>query len=831
MRSIFLLIAIFFSTQAILAQNTIVEGVVIDKITKEPLPYATVQFYGTAIGTTTDLDGNFKLETDDLILNNIEVNYLGYDLKKVKIKPGKLNEVIIKLEEQAAKIKTVVIKAKRKTKKDPAAIALYKRIMRNKDRNNPSSFNSYRYEEYVKTQFDVHNIKEKLTKRKILKPIDFIFENMDTTEDGTPYLPLLLKEKLSTVEYRKDIEKTKRTVKADQFSGVDNENLSESVDFGFPEMDIYQNTIELGGKGFVSPFARNATLTYKYFLTDSTTVDDRYCYKLDFTPRRKGDLAFTGSAWIDKETAAVKKIDVYVLEQINMNYLSGLKVQQEYTYLNNKAWFKNKEQMEIIANLTESKKHQAVRITRKAFIYDIEVDIKIKRKYFEGDALVIQEGYSKRNEDFWNENRKIELTETEANIYTYVDRIKETKAFKVGKYIGHSIGTGYFNIGALEVGRWLQFWSYNALEGNRYRIGLRTDPRKFRDKLSVEGYVAYGDKDKLFKYHLGSKIHLKRVNKKWHMVGGHYRYDWSDYNFRNSYMTHDHTITSLLRSRPLDNLFLIREANIFYEKEWFRGFTNKFSGTHKNIYQWEGSSFDVLQNNEEATESLQEGGAIQAVELMVNTRWALNEVFRNRGGGFERESVDINAPVINATYTVGLKGVLGGDYAYHKLGASFSQKIVTKFGRTYYTLGAEKIFGEVPYPLLKIHKGNRSLMFNRQSYNMMDDLEFVNDAYTHFETRHYFDGFILNAIPLIKKLKMRTNIFAKGIYGTLSEANQSLLSEEVNLNDLNGYYAEAGFGVENIAKLVNLHFIWRLTQRNDPNVPKFGVKLYIAPSF
>lgn len=826
----FLYLILLCTSSIIFAQTTTVQGIVIDKSTKEPLPFATIQFSGTAVGTTTDIDGNFSMETDDLSLTHLIVNYLGYNIKEVKIKPGKENIETIKLTEESTKLKTVVIKAKRKTKKDSKAIALYKRVVANKDKNSPNNYDSYSYEEYIKTQFDVHNIKEKLTKRKVLKPIDFIFENMDTTADGTVFLPLLLKEKLSTVKYRKDIEKNKRIVKADQFSGVDNDNLSDQVDFTFPEIDIYQNTIDLGGKGFVSPFAKGATITYKYFLTDSTSIDDRFCYKLEFTPRRKGDLAFTGAAWIDKETAALKSIDVYVLESINVNFLSGLKLKQDYGNLGENNWFKNFEQMEIIANITESKKHQAVRVTRSTYLYDIIVNEQIAKNEFDGDVLVLEDGYSKRKNDFWQENRHIELSETEEDIYHYVDKIKETKAYKNVRYIGESLGTGYFNVGPIEIGRWYQFWSRNELEGNRYRLGIRTNPKQFRDRFSIEGYGAYGDKDKLFKYHIGGKFHLKRENKKWHMLGMHYRYDWSDYNFRNSYMTHDHTLGSLLRSRPLDNLFLIREGKVFYEKEWIRGFTNKFNVIHKTVYEWP-NSFTFQENVSESIETNKGNDAFQALEASAGFRWGLDQVFRNFGGGFEREQVDINAPVINFNYTIGIKGLLGSDYTYHKLSADFSQKITTKIGRTYYTIGGEKIFGEIPYPLLTLHKGNRGLLFNRNTYNMMDDLEFVNDAFAKFHFRHHFDGFILNAIPLINKLKMRTGFHFKAIYGALSTQNEVLVQNSVQVRDLNGFYAEAGVSLFNIGKLLELHAIWRLTQRGQPGVPKFNLKIYIQPSF
>jgi len=822
-----LLILLGFTSVSLNAQTT-VKGTVIEKGLNEGLPFATVQFTGTGIGTTTDVNGKFSITTDDESLKSITVSFLGFEAVEMPIVSGISQTVEVALSEGASTLDEVKITAKRKVKKDPAAIALYKRVVAAKERISPENYDYYSYEDYTKTEFDLYNVKEKLTKRKILNPINFVFENIDTTADGVVYLPLLLKEKITDVYYRKKPKKTKTVVKADQFSGVKDPSISGKVEYSFPKIDIYQNNIELGGKVFTSPFARNAQIIYKYFLTDSTTVGDHYCYKLEFTPRRKGDLAFTGHAWIDKESAAIKEVDVYVLDKINMNFLTGMKVQQRYINLAEGQWFKNYEQMEVALNLTESKKHQAVRVLQTTSIRDIEVNTDYDPESFSGDDLVFIDNYNKQNDEFWTKMRHTQLNETERNIYTLIDRVKDTKMYKAGEYLGRTFSSGFFNAGPVEFGRFYQAFSWNAIEGNRFRFGMRTNPRQFRDKFLLEGYVAYGTKDKLIKYHAGAKFHLKRPNNKWHMVGGHYHYDWSDFNFKNPYMSHDHILGSLLRKSPLDNLFLIREGYLFYDKEWIRGLTTKLSGKHKTVYQWP-NSFQFHDDLQEATEQGEDH--FEAVEIGLNTRWAVGEVFRNRSGGFEKESVDIQKPVINVNYTVGINKLLGSDYGYHKLTASFSQRISSKAGRTYYTLGAHKTWGKIPYPLLTIHKGNRNFMWNKHAYNMMDDLEFVNDAYVNGEFFHYFDGFIFNMIPLVNKLKLRSVVFIKGIYGGLSEDNAELLGSDVNLKDLNGFYSEAGFGIENIGKIAHVYFMWRLTQRNDPNVPKFGFRFDIYPSF
>ncbi len=808
-----------------MAQNTVVTGKVIDAETKEELGFADIYFTNSYIGGTAEFDGTFEISTSDLSYTSVTVAFMGYESKEVSIEPGKEQNIEVELA-LAGIIGEIVEVVGKKPKKDTAAIALYRRVVKNKSKNRASNYDYYSYEDYTKTEFDLFNVKEKFTKRKILKPFDFVFENMDTTESGEVFLPVLLKEKVSDIYFRKKPNKKKEIVKADQFSGVKDINLFAMTEYSFPDVDIYDNTIEIGGKGFTSPFSKAGLVTYKYFLSDSTYIGDKFCYKLEFTPRRKGDLAFTGEAWIDKESAALKSIEVYVLDQINVNFLTGLEVKQSYDDLGNNQWFKKSERMTVLLNLTENKKKQAVRVVKNTTHKNIKVNEPYSDEVFKGDIVEVAEEAYTRNNEYWTHARHEKLTETEAKIYETVEKVQKTKAYKTYAYIGRVLSSSYFNLGPVEVGRFYQFISWNALEGNRFRLGLRTNPRQFRDKFLLEGYAAYGSKDKLWKYNIMANVHLKRKNNKWHMIGGYYKYDWSDYNTRNSYMTHDHTLGSVFRRTPLDNLFLLREAYGFYEKEWIKGLTNKFSARHKTVYEWEGS-FTVPESLDTDADN------VKTFELAVNTEWGLGQLMASKQGGFSREAIDISAPVFNLEATFGIKNLFKSDYSYQRLKLSVEQKLTSQIGRTYYEVGASKIWGTIPYSLLKVHKGSSSLIYTRHVYNMMDDLEYVNDAYVTGEVRHFFDGFIMNAIPGIKKLKLRTMVYAKGIYGGISNANRALIAEDPDtpLKPLEGVYAEAGVGVLNLFKLFELYGIFRLTQRDNPDVNKFAIKFFISPSF
>ena len=83
---VFLLASLFMACMAN-GQNTIIKGIVTDSITREGLPYVSLIFKGTTIGTATDVDGNFSFSASTDV-KNLEVSYLGYDTKEVKIIPG-----------------------------------------------------------------------------------------------------------------------------------------------------------------------------------------------------------------------------------------------------------------------------------------------------------------------------------------------------------------------------------------------------------------------------------------------------------------------------------------------------------------------------------------------------------------------------------------------------------------------------------------------------------------------------------------------------------------------------------------------------------------------
>lgn len=87
-------------------QKRVITGKVMDKVTGEALPGATIKIKGTSIGTASDIDGKFELTTATEI-PALEVSFIGY--KNLEIPVGKKEYVEILLEQAAAQMQEVVV--------------------------------------------------------------------------------------------------------------------------------------------------------------------------------------------------------------------------------------------------------------------------------------------------------------------------------------------------------------------------------------------------------------------------------------------------------------------------------------------------------------------------------------------------------------------------------------------------------------------------------------------------------------------------------------------------------------------------------------------------
>ena len=168
---IFLTILWLYSL-SLFAQTTRVRGVVTDASNKQAMPFVTVSFQGSTIGAPTDSYGRFQISTTNSSYTNIKVSFVGYKVVVVPITPGKEQIINVKLVPDQQQLAEVDIKSGKKPKyrnKDNPAVELIRKVIENKDKNRPESYNYVEYRSYDKVQFSLANVSPTIGDKKLFR--------------------------------------------------------------------------------------------------------------------------------------------------------------------------------------------------------------------------------------------------------------------------------------------------------------------------------------------------------------------------------------------------------------------------------------------------------------------------------------------------------------------------------------------------------------------------------------------------------------------------------------------------------------------------------------
>jgi hypothetical protein len=790
----------------LLSQVTKIMGTVTDKKSNEPIPFVTIAFKGTQTGTTTDFNGTYSLEVKKAG-DSVSASCLGYIPVAKKVIKNKFQVIDFELSSVSLTLQEVVIKPG----KNPAEIILEK-IIKNKKFNDENSIDYYQYEVYNKVQIDVNNITDRVERSKLFKSFNFIFNYVDTSSvNGKRYLPIFISEVISDYYHRKSPKTNREIVKATRNSGIDNKSITQFLGNLYLNINIYDNYIKLLDKNFISPVSDFGLGFYKYYLLDSSYIGNKWCYKIMFKPRRKQELTFTGNMWVNDSSWAVRKVNLRIADDANINFVNDIVCNQEYSLIDKKHWMLAKEDFIIDFNLiVNSKKtlgfYGHKKVSYNKFVFETPA---VKKIYDYPDDVIVKDEAFDKSEDYWLKNRHDTLDKKEQGVYKMVDSLNKVPAFNTYVKLIKMLSTGYYPAGNFEFGTYLQLYSFNQLEGNRIRLGVRSS-NKFSTSFMPEAYLAYGFGDKKFKYGGGLKYMFSKTPRR--DIGFYYEKDLEQLGESLNSFIDDNILASLLRRSPNNKLTPYEEYKGYYEHEWFNGFSNTINFFRRNMnplklnteprFQFIGNSGEIINMN-----------SITTSEFRFDMRFAYKEKYLK--GEFERINITTYYPVLNIQYTHGFKGLWNGDFNCKKLVIGLEQWFnVRSFGYSSYIIEAGKVWNTLPFPLLKLLEGNETISFDPYSFNRMNYYEFVADEYLSFYYSHHFDGYFLNHIPLMRKLKWREVCWFKGVVGRLSNSNydyNKIEMEKVGMNPLTKPYFETGLGVENIFKVFRVDATWRLS--------------------
>ena len=814
--SIFLLLTVCGND--IYAQKTIVVGKVFELESGAPIPFANVYFKDSKIGTITDDAGTFRIETY-YATDSLVVSTLGFKRLAKRVKSDKSQVIDFALEVAGISLSTVEVVADKKAK-DPA-VELMKKVVRHKKANNREKLEAYEYDVYNKIEFDMNNINERFTKQKVMKPFDFVFDNIDSTSEEKPFLPIFLTESFSRYYYRKSPKSSMENIKATKVAGVKNESVSQFLGDMYQNTNVYENYVDAFGKSFVSPLSDFGFASYKYYLLDSAVMSSKKCYKIAFKPRRKGELVFEGEMWINDTTYAVKQIDAQIIEGANINWINTFSVHHEYEQVDNEAWMLTKENVVVDFNVSD----KAIGFYgRKTTVYSDFVlnEEKDNSFYSTINNIVVADSANDHDEEFWQNKRPEKLSENEYKVYEMVDTIQQIRAFRTYVDIVTLFVNGHYEMKYVDLGPYFTAFSFNQVEGARLRIGGRTNS-DFSTRLGLEGYLAYGTKDKRFKYKAAARYFISKNPRQILSISAQNDLEQLGQS-ANAWRT-DNILSSVFRRAPFRfNAF--EEYKGGYEIEYFPGFSTKFEFARKDMY----SVGDVLFRRTASDGTYYDVNRLSTAQINLSARFAYREKFIS--GNLDRISMGTKYPVFEINAQFGIKGFLGGDYEYQRLALRISDRFpINPIGQSEVILEAGKIWGTLPYPLLQMFPGNQTYFYDEYAFNLMNYYEFIADEWVTLLYTHHFNGIMFNKVPLFRKLKWREVATFRGAVGGLSNTHQSELEFPKNLYDLNKPYFEAGVGVENILKIFRVDALWRLSYLNNPNVVPFGVRLTFQIEF
>lgn len=822
MRKLFLsVLLIIFVELSLNAQLRIVRGTVRDINTNERIPFASLRFTGTNTGTVTNASGEYTFSVPRYPSDSLTVNTLGFEVMTLPVNLALDSQTVDFLVSRVGySLATFTIHAG----VNPALIIL-KKIIRNKPKNNNDKLDSYKYEVYNKLELDIDKInKAKLMRNRLLRPFAFIFNNIDSTSEDQPFLPVFLTETISDYYFQKKPARTKEIIKSSRRSGFNDLNLTHFLGNMYQNINIYDNFLPVFDKSYISPISDIASAYYLFRLVDTQYIDNRKCFKITFTPRRKGENTFFGDFWVNDTTFAIQKMNMQVSPDANIDFVSRVSLTEEFKPLNDSLWFHVKDKF-IVDFIPPSGLKTFGIIGRKTTYFrqivvnDTAATNIFSDKKFRANINILP-GANKRSRHYWDTHRDVRLGKNEKAIYAMVDTLQRMPLFQKYSNTIVFLTTGVKDFGPLELGPYYYEFSENQRE--KYRVELDAGTSETVSKsLYFNGYLAYGFRDRVVKGQIAGLWLISR--KPWSYLYGTYIHDLDNGTVYNGEIAPDNIFTLAVRKPGIPQKFvLIDEKRAEYFKEWYSGFSIDL-----NLSNTRFTPYAPLPTSNYFLHNVTDFQPLNNSEIGLTFRYAYEERFLNLS--YSRVSLGSDYPIVEFRYSAGIRGFLKSNYTYHKLGVNISDNLsIAPFGSLYYDFYAGKIYGTLPYLLLEVHPGNELYYYDKYAFNLMNRYEYLSDEYAGFNIEHDIGGGIFDYIPLIRLLKLRQFWTIKGVIGSLSPDNQTLnLQGGYPFKTLKGNpYMEIGTGISNILHFLRVDFVWRVLpvpQPTEPRILKFGV--------
>ncbi|MDO4931041.1 MAG: DUF5686 family protein [Prevotellaceae bacterium] len=846
-----LFIVILLCLFTIVAKGQI-SGTVTDEETGFSIPSASVIYKGKHVAAVSDVNGFYKIAKHEGW--TLTFSALGYKSRTLKVSASTPATFNVKLKPESTHLDEVMVSSKKSkySRKDNPAVELMKRVIAAKHQTKLENKDFYQYRTYEKVTVSLNDISKSQLDSGVYSRKSWLKDQVEKNPiTGKNVLPVMVTEKIFRKFYRKDPSKERIFVDAEKSYGVN--ELIETGDIFtvmanevFSEVDIYDDQVRLLQFPFTSPIGKHAIGFYRYYIVDTLKIDNDSCIHVSFLPNNQQDFGFRGELYILKDsTLHVRRVRLSIPARSDVNFVKNMQIEQEYLRLPSGDWVLSVNDMIVELSVTGRSGNFLVSRVSRRNDYDFGA---IDPKMFRGKAKEKRDPYSEmRTNDYWTDNRETGLTTGEEGMGKFLNGIRNIKGFGwliagVKAVMENYIETSKAGVPSkVDIGPVNSMVSSNDIDGFRMKMSAQTTAH-LNPHLFLNGYVSHGFKSDN-NYYGGEFVYS--FNKK--------AYTPDEYPKRNIRVGASYDICS-----PSDKFKSVDKDNFFTSLRWSK--VEKMAYYHRQTIDFEREEdwgFGVFgglkfESNravgdwkfEKIGETLAPGqlGKFRISEAYIQMVYSPGQSYVNTKQ--RRRPTNLDSPVMKLKHTVGMKGFMGGEYDYHVTEASIYKRVwLNSWGKVDAYLKGGIQWSQVPFPLLIAPAANLSYIWQPETFELINNMEFLNDKYVSLTLEWNANGKLFNRIPLIKELQWRELIGFNILYGGLSDKNNPALPQNFGNNRLMSFpdgcyvmdpknpYMEFRVGVQNIFKLLSVEYVRRLTYLKLPTATKHSVRFGFKMTF
>ena len=850
-----LFIVFCLSIVAFVSINAQITGEIVDK-DGYAIPYASAMYKGHHIATASDMNGAFTIERNEGW--NLTISSVGFRSQTIKIDASTPSHLKIVLKEDSKSLNEVIVKSKRArySRKDNPAVALMRRVIAAKSKTHLDNHDYYQFNKYQKITLSMNDLQPKDLETGMFKKSSWLLDQIETSPyNNKLILPLSVDETVTQHVYRKNPKTEREIVMGQKTEGINKviqtgEIINTLLKDIFTDVDIYDDYVRLLQYPFTSPIGKTAISFYRYYIQDTVYVDRDLCYHINFIPNNQQDFGFRGDLYVLADsTLHVKKCTMTIPARSDVNFVENMKIEQEYTRLQDGDWVLTKDDM--FAELKLNKLFNKLLVVRTTRLSDYAFD-ELPNKLFKGKAKVRHEADAMiRDEAFWEQYRTVDLTRGETSMNSFIHKMQQSKGYKwvifgVRAFLENYVETGSTNTPSkFDIGPVTTMVSSNFVDGLRFRLSGRTTAN-LNKHWFWSGYYAYGSKS--HKHYYSSEVTYS-MNKKKNLP---FEFPQRNITFETSYdimspsdkfLRHNKdNIFMAFRTQKVQQMYFYNRQKLSfdYETDWGFSFNTSLKAesnepTGNLVFKRMPVSSQIL------TDPFVD--KIRTTELAIGIRYNPGQTYMNTKQ--RRWPVNLDSPEFKLSHTMGLSNVLGGQYQFNRTELGVYKRFwMGSWGYVDTHLNGGIEWNKVPFPLLIMPPVNLSFFEHENTFSMMKNMEFLNDRYAFWSVAWDLNGKILNRLPLVKHLKWREYVAFKGMWGMLTDKNNPRLLTQnatdellfelpstTQLMDKKVPYMELVVGVHNIFKFFAIDYVHRFNYNDVPGTKKNGIRFGFNMSF